>query len=487
MIFKMIKTHNQIKIVVYLEDMLICEYICIYQKRLNQFGADLLKTTLLSWATLDFSVADKISIDIPLNLFEQEYIDMQYEYCTKSYVKVYDYEKAILSYTFTQDIRYREILLEESYYLGYTEGKDSTLCKELIESVGKKINYYKVSYDDDEPAEDGHVFCNIINEELYNKYTITGWKSNSDIISFQQADDIHVTFACPYVYEKQNYSKYLAVGIPWDAIHDFVGGEPDLVPTETYHSIRLFENLLNNYGLSGFRVISPIASLHTYAVYGILERILGLKKLEKLDSCWDSYAYKGKACGYCPKCQRLKKVFWDCFGLDNDSDVPKLKIESADFLFGSIYATKILSLMSAENLKNTMFDDDCSKAFSGEFYDVIKNRFKLNVVEKVEFEFSLDDQKWDEVLNHLICVISIDYNKLNDEKCNHEEVPYLPFEKYYQWRRKEKVLNCYDIIQWNDSSTNKLYVKKISNGDRCIMLPSTDLFNQYIKKTSFFD
>lgn len=487
MIFRMTKDNEQIKIGAYSEDKLVCEYICYYQKELNICGADLLKTTLLSWATLDFSVTDVILIEIQLSMFEYTYIEEQYKYCTKTYMKMFDYEKAELIYRVINKKEYEKVPMDESYYLGFTEGKDSTLCKELINSIGKQIVYYKVSYDDDNPAEDGHIYCHIVNEELYNRFTITGWKANSNIISFQQADDIHVTFACPYAYEKENYSKYLAVGIPWDAIHSFSGGEPDLVATETYHSIQIFEKLVKNYGFHEFKMVSPIATLHTYGVYGILERIIGIEQLEKLDSCWESYSYKGNSCGYCPKCQRLKKVFWDCFDYDNSPEIPKLEIKSADFLFGSIFATKLLSFMPAKKIMNTMLVDEYSRSFSGEFFEILKQQFQLKELEGIKFAFSKDEQTWDGIREHLVNVVGMDYAKLIDVRCNQADVPYLPFEKYYCWLRKERVLHCYDIVQWKKSGSGVIKQKRISEGKRCLQLPDSNLFRQYIENTPFYD
>lgn len=476
---------NTIKVSVMYGEQLICEYICLHQKKLNDNGLDLLKTTLLSWATLDFSVSNNLEIEISLFDFEEQYVLDHFEYCTKLYSKIYNYIPATISFK-KKSMKYGCVNknMADMFYLGYTEGKDSSLCKELINKTGKNIEYYKVSYDDDTPAIDGHIYCRIEDRDLYQKYTITGWKETSDIISFQQADDIHVTFACPFAYEKNVYPNKLAVGIPWDAIHTFSSGEPDIVPTETYQSILLFENLVHNYGYEGFKIISPIATLHTYGVYAALERLCGLEKLLNLDSCWESYAYLNRNCGFCPKCQRLKKVFKDCFNYDNNSMVPLLNIVNADFLFGSVYATKILEDYPPQTIMNTMFLDKCSTEMSGEFIEILKSLYDYKTVNDVLYEYTEDEQTWEGIMDEIVGVLGINYDSLSDDITNTNDVPFLPFEKYYKWKRKNKVLNCYSSVEMFTNNGKKR--KRICEGDKLLCFPDTNIFKFYLMNTPFF-
>lgn len=477
--------NNTIAVSVFWEEKQVSEYGCTQPKKLNENGVDLLKTTLLSWATLDFSVCEKLEIDMPLNDFERKYVTDQFDYCTKLYSKVYNYQPAILEFLGTSEKKeYANKAMNDQFYLGYTEGKDSSLCKELLKRSGKETEYYKVSYDDETPAADGHIYCKIMDHELYNKYTITGWKEKSDVVSFQQADDIHVTFACPYTYERDIYPDKLAVGIPWDAIHTFSSGEPDIVPTETYQSILIFQELVHNYGFKDFRVISPIASLHTYGVYAALERLNGLEKLLQLDSCWESYAYINKDCGFCPKCQRLKKVFRDCFDYDNNSKVPLLPIVSADFLFGSVYATKLLEDFTPGEIMTTLFVDECSATMSEDFIDILKSIYDYNVVNDIAYTYTEDDQKWDGIMNEIVNTLGISYDSLSDVAIHSENVPYLPFEKYYKWNRKNKVLNCYSSVSFYKDG--ELHVKNLAEGNAQVDLPQKDIFQFYFTNSAFF-
>ncbi|NLG03256.1 MAG: hypothetical protein GX567_05450 [Clostridia bacterium] len=462
----------------------ICEYICFHKKTFSNTGADIIKTTLLSWAMIDCSITEEMQINVPIMSFEEKYLSDNFNYCCKLYHNVYKYSSPKITYPVKKEEIKEQKCMSDVFYLGYTQGKDSTLCKKLLEFCNKTIEYYKVSYDYDTPADDGHIYCEIVNKEKYSVCSITGLKERSDIVSFQQADDIHVTFACPYVYTKENYGKYLVVGIPWDAIHQFSDGTSDLVPTESYPSIMLFEELLNNYGYEGFRVISPIASLHTYGVYSNLCKLIGIDELLKLDSCWDAYEYGGRPCGYCPKCQRLKEVFRRCFDKEYIEDVPYLDIESADFLFGSVYATELLDKMTAEEIMGSVLIDEYSQRFSGEFIPVLQQLFKLEARNTALVDYKPDKQTWNEIRTQLINAIGMDYSKLSDIKVNDKNVPFLPFEKYYKWNRNNKILNCFSEVEYYDAESAKWISVPLGGNGTKLRLNDNLIFRRYLKLIS---
>lgn len=479
--------NNEIKIIALENDITICEYICQFSMQLNDIGSDLIGTTLLSWATIDLSVCSKIEIDEKLTKCEKEYIENNYNYCTPIYKVIYNYNPGRLIFHEEMNGRYTNKKMVETYKLVYTQGKDSTLCKEILTAAKKKIDYYKVSYDDDVPSENGHIFCNIVNKRLYDEFTINGLKENSPIISFHQADDIHVTFACAYAFESDYYSQYLALGLPWDAIHSFDDDTPDLVPTETLKSLHFFEILLEKYGFQDFRIISPIASLHTFGVYNVLSKKIGKNEVMNLDSCWDSYRYNNQPCGYCPKCQRIKKVFKDCFNINYIPSVPNLGIESADFLFGSIHAMEILDFFPVEDIMNSALIDDCSLKLSGEFIEFLESNYDLKRIDIPIVPFKKDTQTWDDITEKLKHILDIDYSVLYDNISNEKEVPYLPFEQYYKWGRKNKILNCYDAVQWTDKH-GQTHNKKLVSGEirKIFKIPCNSFFNEYINKVNFF-
>lgn len=464
---------NEIKIVASLNGEIVCEYIFEFSRILNLEGKNMIKTTLLSWATLEFCTAKILNINVVLSKFEKEYVEKNYQYCSKNYTYIYDFKGANLIFQKKQNkLKYSKKRQEESYFLGYTGGKDSTLCKILLEN--KKVEYYKVSYDNDEKEKMGHIYCKVYNKEIYEK-TIISKKENSNIVSFHQADDIHVTFATPYTLNKEIYPRYLAIGIPWDAIHEFKNGIPDLVPTETYKSLKLFEKLIKNYGYEFFRVISPIASLHTYAVYKLLVKILGFDKLKELESCWNYNIQKQKPCGFCPKCQRLKKIFLDCWDYNYIEEVPTINIKSSGFLFGSAYATKILDNYSKKTVSESLLIDKYSEDLSDEFINIIKNKYGLKKINTHYIKYEKDEEVWEVIQEQIKNKINSDYSLMSDIKINNMEVPFLPFEKDYNWKRKNKILNCYDKIKINKKIIN------ISSGNKIIVFENNNLMEKYFE------
>lgn len=476
---KFVAEKNTLKILAFSNNKIICEYLFVSSKNPNSIGTDLIKTTLLSWATIDLCLCNCLKISVDLRNSEYLYIKNNYKLCTKVYSKVHSI--ALAELVFNGQIKDNEInkfnLNRNSCYLGYSHGKDSTLCKLLLELAQYNINYYKVSYDDDTPSEDGHIYQNIINSQDYKLCSISGLKDLSNRISCHQADDIHVTFAAAYFPELSIYPQKLAVGIPWDAIHKFDDNTPDLVPTETYPSILLFQKLLQSYGFENIKVVSPIASLHTFTVYTILNEIMGFNELAQLDSCWESYLYD-KACGYCPKCQRLKHIFQKCFNIEYLPEIPTLRIESADFLYGSIFAYQAVQKYSKLKWERSVIQDKYSISFSGEFVDILLRNFNLNIInaDDLNIEYIQDEQTWDDLLSQIKQFIHIDYSTLLDEKKNNVTY-FLPFEKYYKWNRNNPVLSCYDRVNFFNINKKEWDELIMSTGNKILQLPDSAMFN----------
>lgn len=454
------KINQILKIKVLNDNDLICEYCIDTTKKLTEVGERLGYTTLTLWALLDFCLAKNISVDLYLINFEKKYILDCYDYCTRLYANNYNLKIAKLFFSKeTEPIKFKNIPMLNEYFLGFTGGKDSTLCKILLDDLKKSVVNYNVSYDDDITIGEGRIYCKIINKNVYNKYTITGYKINSNIISFQQADDIHITFIAPYLYERNEYPANVVVGLPYDAVHSFKSGEPDLVPTETFKSINMLEVLMHNYGFNNYKVISPIATLHTFGVYSLLSKIIGINELLKLDSCWETNSEKKDPCGTCPKCQRLKYVFQNCFNYNYLGKYPTLNITSADFLFGSIHANELIKKYGYEFVKSHQFIHS-DLMIENEFVDLIKTKYKLDICEFPNINFVPDRQTWDDVLEQIIKVIGVDYRNLSDIKINNEDIKYLPFEKYYNWNRKNAISECYNL-PFNELNNNEEQEKKL--------------------------
>lgn len=374
------------------------------------------------------------------------------------------------------------VLDSHKYFLAYSSGKDSTLCKWLLNEAGiDNISLYKVSYDNDKHSDDGHIECQILDQFIYSQLSVSGIKSNSDIISASQADDIHVTFMAPYCKLANGMPGNLVVGLPWDVIHSLDNGLGELVPTETYKSIKMLEELFLSLNILGFKVLSPIASLHTYAVYNVLQKIIGIEQLMQLESCWDAYLFDGLACGTCPKCQRLKFIFKECFKIDYIPWAPTLNISSADFLFSSIYALHATNRYPHIDFKSTCIIDNESKDFSDKFIDLLCTKFNLSFVkEDIIIPFIPDSQVWSDITNQIIDFIEIDYSKLNSCRIHTFDVPYLPFEGYYNWGRTTKVLSCYASISFYNSRFQRWELVHIAKNGPELIIPDLEIFRKWL-------
>jgi len=470
-ILKKFKEDNLLKIKVLNKDIPICEYCINITGELSEVGERLAYTTLTLWSLLDFCLSRSLFIDFDLIKFEQDYIEQGFEYCTKLYERNYNLKIAMLKFSPSiSNYNYPSVQMDNRYLLGYTEGKDSTLCKLLLEDLKKQIEYYKVSYDDDKTLGEGRIYNNIIDEAIYNKNTITGYKSSSNLVSFQQADDIHITFIAPFIYNKKSFPSNLAVGLPYDAVHHFKDDIPDLVPTETYKSIEMLENLMHNYGFNKYQIISPIATIHTFGVYNLLSKIIGFSNLMRLDSCWETTSTNNAPCGMCPKCQRLKYIFKKCFNMDYLPNIPSINITSSDFLFGSVHATELLKKYDIQKIKNTQFLHSFDNTKETEFIELLKQKYNIPICEIENVDFVSDRQTWNEVLDQIANIIGIDYRLLSDEAIKHGTSFNLPFEKYYNWNRVNLVLDCYKEIEYGNIR-NTIFSRKL-------VLPNDNIFKK---------
>ena len=152
----------------------------------------------------------------------------------------------------------------------------------------------------------------------------------------------------------------------------------------------------------------------------------------------------------CPKCQRLKYVFRNCFQIDYLPEVPLLNITSADFLFGSIHASQLLQQFSPEQVGSHQFLHTDTRTET-EFVDHICRKYGFDCIELPNIDFVRDTQTWSDVLEQIVAVTGVDYRLLKDEWVPKlqmlESVEFLPFEKYYNWGRRYPVLRCYENAQ----------------------------------------
>lgn len=483
MVLKEIDCPNGISIGVFYKSELICCYNFLSIKAPHPIGRELVLATLTSWATIDLCFTGSLEISYSVSRASYDYIVNHFNYIMPTYEKVHQKCRSLL--TFSNNVYdlvplEQNFLCKDTYLLGFTGGKDSTLCRIILERAEKKVAHYYVSYDTDVHAPDGHIEVVVHNYALYEQFSLTEQKKRSEVVSFHQADDIHVTFAAPYYDLPLSTPSNLVVGLPWDVIHCFEGGYTDLVPTESYGSICILTSLFAQLGLSDFRIISPIAVLHSLGVYQAVNQVIGFNNLLKLDSCWNSYLFGGEQCGTCPKCQRLKVIYKHSFQYEYLNWIPDIFFENTDFLFGSIYATESLNKHSHIKWDKSLLLDDISISFADEFVPILYDllNFELKDVSNLQIDFNLGSQLWSEITKQIIMQLHINYKELTDEPVSELVVPWMPFEEEYNWHRNNKILNCFGIIPiYNKSEWEELVIKK--EGPR-LVLPDTEIFRRWL-------
>lgn len=478
---------NSISIKAISDSQVICTYNFHSKSTSNIIGRELVIATLTSWATIDLCFSETILIKYQLTAASTNYIKRNFYNSTSLYEKLFrqDIGKLIFeSNDVVENIIGNINLNKNEYFLGYTGGKDSTLCKEILNYTKKNVKYYQVSYDDDKHADDGHIDIFIENNNLYNEVSLKGMHKKNESVIFHQADDIHVTFIAPYFNLTCNTPASLVVGLPWDVIHNFKDGVTDLVPTETYQSIFILETLFLELGINNFKVISPIASLHSLGVYKLCEKLIGLNALSKLDSCWNSYLIDGNACGTCPKCQRIKYIYNYCFDKNYLDWAPMLPLKNLETLFGSIYANVAIKKYPNINWAENIILDRESLILSGDFLPIIIELSGFSILNgeslDIEYELNLDNQN--KIKEYIIENIFINYSNLLDETINNFEFPYLPFEEDYKWNRKNKILNCYGEIPVYDFDEKKWTSLIIDINAPKLKIPDLEIFKVCLNK-----
>ncbi|MEC1178648.1 hypothetical protein P9B03_09160 [Metasolibacillus meyeri] len=481
---------NGVSVGAFYHSEIICTYNFYSEKKPHNMGKELILATLTSWATIDLCFVDLIEIQYPLTQVSQDYILKHFNYIMPNYEYTHNNDRAKISFTYpASDISSFEklVLDKEKYLLGYTGGKDSTLCNIILQEAGKQVTYYTISYDDDNHAKDGHIDISIKNKYLYEKLSRLGIEKNSNYVSFHQADDIHPTFVAPYYDLNSTTPANLVVGLPWDVIHSFKDGYTDLVPTETYGSICILEEFYKDLGISNFRVISPIAVLHSFGVYQAVKQLIGFDRLMSLDSCWNSYMFKGEQCGTCPKCQRLKVIYEYSFNSDYLDWAPSINI-NIENLFGSIYATSVLNKhMDIQWNKGFILDWESLKLVD-EFLPTLMKLLNFPLIngENLQINFKSDVQLTEELIKDIVSKININYNNLLDKPISEIMVPWLPFEEDYNWNRQNRVLNCYGRIPLYDDKNKKWEEIIIEEHGPKLILPDLEVFRRWLNKDNIF-
>lgn len=136
---KYIKNENNLQIIASNDERQIAKYLLFHNKILSQVSEELARATLISWSTIDLCFAEQINIEIDCTQASQKYIKKHYDYVTNTYGQRFKISNASLCFLEPVIEIASELIVLDShkYFLGYSSGKDSTLCKWLLIAVSK--------------------------------------------------------------------------------------------------------------------------------------------------------------------------------------------------------------------------------------------------------------------------------------------------------------------------------------------------------------
>lgn len=372
-----------------IEDELIARYVFRSKSKGSLLGKRIIALTLLRYLIVDNLGAKCINVNYSLYEHEEKYILGEVSRTQDHYRELNDIKINFRSDLLKYDADNLE-LNNKGCLLGFTGGKDSTLCYELIKEKYDDLFKFKIDFDDEEFISDYHISRQVLNYDIFNLLSTESFIRNKNKHYYQE-EDLHCCFAAPYFNVSNNHPMYLCVGLQFDVVNYYVYENDALISesclTETYSSIRIFEKLFIEYGLVKFRVVVPLASLSSFAIYGILLNKYGENILRSMNSCWHSNN-NSVLCGKCLKCQRVSYIYKIIgMSLSNQERVSAELFEKSDTtiaeLFGSKSCEQLTRIYKDEPflLSNFVFSDDKITYLDHGLNAILSKQFNLETIE----------------------------------------------------------------------------------------------------------
>ena len=264
---------KEIKIEISNDNIGICCYRFLSKSAGTTIGIRMVYITLLRYAILDTLAIDELEIDSTLDDFESQYllkeIDTMISY-TENYHGV---KLSTPKLIFKREVTNKEkIDLDgKSVYIGFSGGKDSTLCYSLLKEQFSSIKKFKIDFDEEPFANEYYETYIILNKRLYNNISTRQIYLKNNL-NYYQEEDLHCCFAAPYFSVKKGDPAVLSVGLQYDVVNPYLFDNKnnklsEYGLTETYDSLKVVGELFNQYGLKKFKFIVPLASLNSFAIY----------------------------------------------------------------------------------------------------------------------------------------------------------------------------------------------------------------------------
>jgi hypothetical protein len=476
----------------------ISEYKYTSKKIVSALGQKLINATLINWSISDICFANKIYIDQDLDQFQIKYLESMFNLSTSLYEKIYKNKPAKIIFNKTTKKRTlkKSLDLKNYYEVMYSGGKDSLLSTFVLQESNLEYQTYTLSYDQDGKINKNHhadISDNILNYKLYSAVSIEGAIKKNGLPIFHHSDDIHTTFISPFTFKRDYYSNKIVVGLPWDALHSFKNDIPDLVPSETEQALLILEKFINSYVNSDIKFLSPIAGFHPYAVFDYLKNKLGLDKVLDIDSCWYSNQFNGKQCGCCQKCQKFKLQCLQLYGKEVFPHSPILNDHLPTSIFSSFYGSYLAQyfLDSAytkywtdkhvdRHLKHfiNFYKNYNLKQFEAQNNDQVLELFK---------KFYLNSTTENKIKNYIATQIEYDYSSIPELMSNDLDFTF-PFEKGFNWNRKNSLIQSMGQIDLYDSKKNMWFTYSINqNSNYHFKTPRNKLFEFWLESENFIE
>ena len=381
-----------VTITIYKNEINICDYIFKSKEKGTTLGKRLVYITLLRYVILDCLGVRTLRIDIPLNSSEIDYLNNEVLNMIQYTLEYNDLviESPILSIETFNNSPYNDITLNrKNCYIGYSGGKDSTLCYSFIKDQFVNITKFKIDFDSEEFNNEYYETYKVLNHIEYKKISTRDIYIKNNKLYYQE-EDLHCCFAAPYFSIQNGDPAFLSVGLQYDVVNpNLYDSEHNKLSeyglTETFESLKTIEKLFKTYGLIDFKMIVPLASLTSFTIYNILNREKGWRETKKLISCWSPE--NNKPCGECLKCLRVSYIYNEVgIPLSNKEKENIIKIETEDIPLDYLFGSKSIKVLidkkrSGENINliDDIYTDDKITELDLGINKYIANKYGLNI------------------------------------------------------------------------------------------------------------